>query len=256
MQKLEQSALSTPLKDIAWSQLTMGRLLGEGASGLIYQATYQAESEMQEVAVKLFKGAMTSDGLPLCEMASTMKAGSHDGLTQTLGRVSQHPENIDGLVMTLIPAAFDNLAGPPSLDSCTRDIYPDSISLTPRTLLKIVTQIASAVSHLHQQGVMHGDLYAHNILWQQDGNALLSDYGAASFFDVTSEQERERCQGLEARAFGCLLEELLFRCASMTLEMKRALQQMIDACLQLRLSNRPSWNDLLGQLETLSEQLS
>ena len=39
------------------------------------------------------------------------------------GKVDDHPEEAHGLVMSLIDSGFRNLAGPPSLDSCTRDIY-------------------------------------------------------------------------------------------------------------------------------------
>ncbi|EOG7787365.1 lipopolysaccharide kinase InaA family protein [Vibrio fluvialis] len=34
----------------------------------------------------------------------------------------------------------------------------------------------SGCRHLHQQGVMHGDLYAHNILITSSGDALLTDW--------------------------------------------------------------------------------
>ncbi|WP_411912247.1 protein kinase domain-containing protein [Vibrio fluvialis] len=43
-------------------------------------------------------------------------------------------------------------------------------------LFQIAGTIADAVRHLHQQGVMHGDLYAHNILITSSGDALLTDW--------------------------------------------------------------------------------
>ena len=59
---------------------------------------------------------------------------------------------------------------------------------------------------------MHGDLYAHNILRCDEGNALLGDFGAASFFVREDRQRAEALQRIEVRAFACLLEELLDRC--------------------------------------------
>jgi serine/threonine protein kinase len=75
--------------------------------------------------------------------------------------------------------------------------------------LGIACDVADALAHLHQRGVMHGDLYAHNILIDPvHGQARLGDFGAATRLPV---QQRDVCQGLlalEVRALGCLLEEL------------------------------------------------
>ncbi|GKQ99727.1 hypothetical protein KAM461_39770 [Aeromonas hydrophila] len=74
---------------------------------------------------------------------------------------------------------FINLAGPPSLDSCTRDIYQADTRFTPAALLAMVQGVASAVQHLHGRGILHGDLYAHNMLHslQGEGRLLLGDFG-------------------------------------------------------------------------------
>ncbi|OLS62884.1 hypothetical protein PSEMO_22380 [Pseudomonas putida] len=76
------------------------------------------------MAIKLYKGEITSDGTPLDEMTACMLAGNQEHLIPLLGRVDDHPQGIPALVMELIDPAWFNLAGPPSLDSCTRDIYP------------------------------------------------------------------------------------------------------------------------------------
>ncbi len=249
--RLEQQALDVPMAGIDWHQLAISELLGEGASGLIYRALLTQDDQTHPVAVKLFKGAMTSDGLPLCEMASTMKAGVHTGLTKTLGRIENHPSDVDGLVMSLIPDDFKNLAGPPSLDSCTRDVYSSEIQFCPSELFQTAGSIANAVQHLHKQGVMHGDLYAHNILSTSTGDALLSDYGAASFFDVADSYRAQQLQRLEVRAFGCLLEELTERCHSLNSSVQRALQELINRCLQPDISSRPSFKDICGRLQQI-----
>ena len=95
---------------------------------------------------------------------------------------------------------------------------------------------------------MHGDLYAHNILSTPTGDALLSDYGAASFFDVADSYQAQRLQRLEVRAFGCLLEELTERCHSLNSSVQIALRALIEACLQPEISCRPSFDDICGQL--------
>ncbi|WBS01166.1 leucine-rich repeat-containing protein kinase family protein [Pseudoduganella sp. SL102] len=197
---------------IAWQQLEIGHQLGEGASGIIYAAQLrQSGTGKTAVAVKLFKGAITSDGLPGCELAACIGAGSHPTLIPVLGKIDDHPDGIHGCVMALIEPAFHNLAGPPSLESCTRDVYPDAKRFSFDSLLRLTRGIASVAQHLHSGGIMHGDLYAHNILHTDAGEALLGDFGAASLFAPHSREARA-LQRLEVRAFGLLLGELMARC--------------------------------------------
>ena len=71
--------LQNPI-DIQWQDLTLGDRLGEGASGIIHGAGWQNEDGRLDVAVKIFKGAVTSDGLPEAEMQACLAAGSHENL--------------------------------------------------------------------------------------------------------------------------------------------------------------------------------
>jgi hypothetical protein len=80
-------------------------------------------AERHSVAVKMFKGAVTSDGFPSSEMAASIRAGTHPNLIGALGKVIKHPSGLDGLVMRLVDSEMTNLAGPPSLESCTREVY-------------------------------------------------------------------------------------------------------------------------------------
>ena len=163
------------------------------------------------MAAKLFKGSVTSDGLPHSEMAACIAAGSHPNLIGIIGPLAEQAGAMPGLLMELIDPAFRPLAGPPSLASCTRDCYPVARSFSLEEALRIARGVASAVAHLHGRGILHGDLYAHNLLVDPAGDCLLGDFGAASFFDPAGGQG-SALQRIEARAFGCLLEELLERC--------------------------------------------
>ncbi|WP_201981053.1 leucine-rich repeat-containing protein kinase family protein [Hymenobacter rubidus] len=232
---------------IAWDKLTIAQQLGEGASGVIYRALWQQPNVADEdVAVKLFKGAVTSDGLPHCEMLATIKAGAHPNLIAVLGRVSQHPAGAEGLVLELIDEAFGNLAGPPSLATCTRDVYKPGTTFSLETALNIAQGIAAAAGHLHAQGIMHGDLYAHNILNTIEGNALLGDFGAACFFDAEDAELATALQRLEIRAFGCLLEELLTHCDEA--DKAPALWELQRRCVQPEVSARPLFAEVSAAL--------
>ena len=54
---------------------------------------------------------------------------------------------------------------------------------------------------------MHGDLYAHNILWGAE-KVVLSDLGGASFLPLDKPQLTQKILKLEARALAILAEEL------------------------------------------------
>jgi hypothetical protein len=243
-----------PIAHIAWDSLDLDRQLGEGASGIIYLATHRQPSASQQVAVKLFKGAVTSDGLPHSEMAACIRAGRHPQLIPVLGKLDAHPQQANGLVMALIDNDFRNLAGPPSLDSCTRDVYAAGTIFAPATALRIAHALASTAEHLHRQGIMHGDLYAHNILHCEHGRALLGDFGAASFCPPDPAWA-ESLQRIEVRAYGCLLEELLERSPFATGPAAERLHPLKDACLTHDVGQRPLFAEIIEELEQLTPLL-
>ncbi|GKT51382.1 malignant fibrous histiocytoma-amplified sequence 1 [Colletotrichum spaethianum] len=194
------------LRKVEWHDLEIGSLLGHGASGDIFKASWTlADSVVEQVAVKLFKGEVTSDGTPLDEMAACLAAGSHDNLISTLASIQGHPEK-HGLIMQLIPPHYQTLGLPPSLQTCTRDRYGTDNPLFLETALEILRGIAAAACHLHSRKVSHCDLYAHNILVNETGHALLGDFGAATIYEHLDGFDFEK---LEVLAFGHLVEDML-----------------------------------------------
>ncbi|WP_310614422.1 leucine-rich repeat-containing protein kinase family protein [Limnohabitans sp.] len=259
---LESAAMANaPMQHIAWQKLQLQHQLGEGASGVIHQAVLHTDDGEQAVAVKLFKGEVTSDGLPDCEMAACMHAGEHPHLVSAIGRVTEHPQQVQALVMPLIAPEFGNLAGPPSLDTCTRDVYATHARFDWPATLSMAFGIASATQHLHARGILHGDLYAHNILHTTRGDALLSDFGAAAFFDVNHAALAQGLEKLEVRALGCLLEELAAHCNAEQdsarkqegLAQVTQLAQLAQQCMSDQPTKRPSLAHVCAMLEALRE---
>jgi hypothetical protein len=195
---------------LAYEALEIDELLGEGASGHIHRATLKRNGEA--LALKVFKAAATSDGTPQSELAAGLAAGRHPHLLTPLARVEGHPQGRLAVAMPLLPADYVNLAGPPSFASCTRDVYATDIRLTPAITKRLLDCIRNAVEHLHMRGVLHGDLYAHNILWNPaTGEAVLSDFGAALLTRTLPAEQVARLQAIEWRAFAHLEEEILSR---------------------------------------------
>ncbi|KAE9648544.1 leucine-rich repeat-containing protein kinase family protein [Pseudomonas sp. PB106] len=242
---------ATPL--IEWSALRLQEQLGEGASGVISRAIWQRDdASLQAVAVKLYKGEMTSDGSPLHEMNACITAGLHANLIRVLGRVHGHPDDQQGLVMQLIDPSFRNLAGLPSLASCSRDVYANDCRFSADVALNIAAGIASAAGHLHQHGITHGDLYGHNILLNEHGECLLGDFGAASFHATTGTAQTQALQRIEVRAFGILLGELLARINSgLSDDRRRGLETLEQRCCQADVLGRPGFSEIIEVLENL-----
>jgi hypothetical protein len=244
---LEGEPLASGRRRVAWADLEIGELLGEGASGRVHRAVWRAEA--RPVALKLFKGAMTSDGLPEREMAACLAAGEHPNLTGGLASLEHHPEGSQGLLMPLLPAHWRVLAGPPSLASCTRDVYDPALRLAPGTALTIAAGVAAAVAHLHARNLLHGDVYAHNILWDgSSGQAVLSDFGAASILPHGT--DKDGLVSIEVRAFGLLLGELLSRCG-IPPAAGGPLDELAHACAQPDPKARPTMAEVLSSLERL-----
>jgi hypothetical protein len=248
---LSSPSTDTQISPIAWQDLQLEQVLGQGASGVIQQALWlSGDRPPQPVAVKLYKGAVTSDGSPLDEMAACIAAGNHPNLIRVEGQIYGHPGEVDGLVMELISPEFINLAGPPSLQTCTRDIYNDT-RFTGTVALRIATGVAAATAHLHAHGLTHGDLYGHNVLWNERGDCLLGDFGAASFYaDAPTGARLER---LEVRAYGILLGELIERCDGMDQQTLGQLTELQQQCVQPTIELRPSFAQIEQRLSTFAK---
>ena len=237
------------VQEIDWQSLTLQQVLGQGASGVTYQAIWhKRQGEHESVAVKLFKSGLTSDGLPRCEMYANVLAGEHPNLVGIKGVVSHHPQGELGLVMPLLDASLKVLAHSPSLETCTRDVYVDDAQYSQMQVLHIANSVAKAVLHLHQQDMMHGDLYAHNILCNQT-QVVLSDLGGVSLMPEEISLARSlKC--LESRAFGVLLGELLERSQIGAFE-HDLLRQLQAQCMHVDIACRPDFETILAQLAIL-----
>ncbi len=247
---------TTGLELIDWADLSIDVKLGEGASGIIWKAIWNNGMSQLPVAVKIFKGDVTSDGLPDDEMNACILAGAHPNLVKVLGKLKPNDENKKGLILSLIPPHYKILGHTPSFESCTRDVYKEGTVFNINTILEIARGIASVAAQLHEKGINHGDLYAHNILIhdsEDDIHPLLGDFGAASIYNKGNKSTAIALERIEVSAFGCLLEDLLTH-----IEVEEgqkstaiALMNIKNHCMHEQVVQRPSFVEIIALLSKL-----
>lgn len=197
---------------LASSSYTLQNVLGQGASGVISKAVWnEQQTEFpDEIAVKVFKGEVTSDGYPEDELQACLKVGNHPSLVQSLAQVKE--DGYLALIMNLIPAHYANLGLPPCFNSCTRDTFPTDFTLSITQIGKMVSQMDEVFTHLHDNQVCHGDLYAHNTLFDVDANIIFGDFGAATMYHMLTETQQAQVKQIEYRAFLHFIDDLLSVC--------------------------------------------
>ena len=233
------------LDEIEWNQLEIKEQLGEGASGIISKAILKSK-ENQEVAIKIFKGEVTSDGLPEDELQTCISAGKHSNLVPLLAKIKSHSEGKEGLVMELISSDYTNLGNPPSFETCTRDVLNPDVYYSVNQVLTVLKSVASVGAHLHSRGILHGDLYAHNTMVNQEGNALLGDFGAATIYKIKSENA-PLLERLDVRAFGCLIDDLLgqIRTDEVDKDEYMSLNELRKKCMLEEVENRLGFEEIV-----------
>ena len=192
---------------------SLNQVLGQGASGVISHANWLNRNFdfPQEVAVKVFKGEVTSDGYPHDELEACLQAGQHSNLVKSIAQVDE--DNYLALVMELIPSNYYNLGLPPTLASCTRDTFNEGFELSIAKINSITEQMIDVFEHLHANKVCHGDLYAHNTLVNEQGQMIFGDFGAATIYGYLTEEQQQGIRRIEARALKYFIEDLLTVCA-------------------------------------------
>jgi serine/threonine protein kinase len=168
-----------------------------------------------------------------------------------LGKISNHPQQKEGLVFELIPIEYKNLGKPPSFETCTRDTFEAGTVFTITDLIEIALHSVSVLEHLHNKGIMHGDFYAHNLMIDQDANTLLGDFGAATLYARTAPNALLH-EKLDVRAYGCLLDDLLERVKQIETnkELITELVKLKNECLHEIVSQRPNLKEIKNKLQS------
>jgi hypothetical protein len=244
VEKLEQREIP----EYSWNDITLGVKIGESAKNSVYKATL---SDGRKVAVKLFGQGTTTDGSASNDIVAALRAGNHGCIIGALGKLVGAPHSQEGLVMPLISSTYTSLGLPPDFKLLTRDVYPNDALFLPKVIIRIAYDIATALEHLHAKGVMHGDVYAHNILSKASGESILGDFGAASLYDphLANETWREK---IDVAGYGHLLEELIARVEKGDEDNIKNLQRLVAMCLDNDSRKCPTFTEITKTVQAMS----
>ncbi|HEY8992961.1 MAG TPA: leucine-rich repeat-containing protein kinase family protein [Candidatus Microsaccharimonas sp.] len=238
-----------PVAEFGRNDILFGEKLGESSKNIVYAATLKSG---QSVAVKMFGAGITTDGSADNETLVALIAGNHPHIVGALGRIANTPNEQQGLVMPLVSRDYVSLGYPPNFVEYTRDVYTYDTRFSESVIVNIATCVADALEHLHSRGIMHGDVYAHNVLYSPDGDAKLCDFGASSLYDRNSPSESWR-EKLDVGGYGHLIEELVQRSEQSEFPdgIINGLSELYAACIDENPATRPSFIEIKRQLQII-----
>jgi hypothetical protein len=230
-------------------EINKTKILGQGASGVVYAGQYAGK----DVAVKVFKEqSKGSDGNPEDELAINSII-DHTFAISALGVIEINRKK-EMMVMNLLKGTHP-LGKVPSFETVTRDAGPSPESkkiFDEEILLRTVWNVASALEYIHSSvGVSHGDVYLHNILIDGERVSRLSDWGASFAYDRGSIEQAELIEKIEVLAFGRLMQDLFLW--NPKIIAPGGVHDLINQIVQPDTSRRPNFRAVKEHLSAIPE---
>ncbi len=151
-------------------------LIGEGGMSMVYRATDRRLN--RKVAVKIMRDDMAADEefrSTFCSEAHAVAMLSHPNIVGVYD--VSHSDEIEYIVMELV-------------DGITLRQYMDRRgALQWREVLHFTRQIARALAHAHERGIIHRDIKPQNILMLRDGMVKVEDFGIAALENEAHESD-------------------------------------------------------------------
>ncbi len=162
---LDSTIETINLPNISYRQFVLGKLVGSGALGKVYRARLQSDGQV--VAVKfMHRHLWTNPDSRLSFLREIDHASkiNHSGVVKYLGW-GQSPHGGPYLVCEYVDGQPLN------------NVKPNDSS----TAVQWLAQICEAVVAAHDAGVVHGDLTPSNILLDNDGRIVVTDFGFSTY---------------------------------------------------------------------------
>ena len=140
--------------------------LGQGGMGAVYKARQKYVGRM--VAFKVLPPALRNDAEALQRFEREASA---------LGRL-QHP-NVVGVFDAGVEGGFPYLAMEYIEGKNLRQVLQEKGRLSVEAVARLGLEMADALDHIQQQGLVHRDVKPSNIILEPSGKAKLTDFGIA-----------------------------------------------------------------------------
>jgi eukaryotic-like serine/threonine-protein kinase len=191
----DETPLHLPPDEI--SVYRLDALIGTGGMGSVYRARRTDGLFDQTVAIKVMRAKVGSVNLaPLFDAERRVLARmDHEGIARILDG-GQTGNGLSYLIMDFVEGA-------------PLDLATDQARLDGRARVALIRQVAAALSHAHQNGIVHCDVKPANVLVTAEGRTKLIDFGIARLQNMgpaggldgltRAYASPERCRGEPAR---------------------------------------------------------
>ena len=164
---------SFSLPRIGYGQFVLGKMIGSGGFGKVYQARMQATDT--SVAVKFMHRHLWRDVRAKNSFLHEIDQASridHPGIIKYLGW-GESPHGGPYILSELIEGS--------PLSQCR--------PMGDMQLVQVLRQVCEAVDVAHLSGVVHGDLTPNNILITPDGRAIITDFGLSTCLQLIAQSQ-------------------------------------------------------------------
>jgi len=158
-------------------EFELKRMLGSGGFSWVYLAQQRGEAIERLVAIKVLKRSGEASEFK-AEADALAKLGNHPNIIQIHDARTTQGRDKDGFLIEYPWLAMQYAQGKTLKEWYKK--YHDSGQKVPLDLFAdVLDQIAAALDYAHEQGRVHRDIKPVNILFDENGQALLTDFGIA-----------------------------------------------------------------------------
>ena len=152
--------------------------LGSGGTAEVYKA-YQPGLD-RHVAIKVLHPFLADEKDFLTRFqreARVVATLRHPNIVQVYDFDFDAEDNAYYMVMECVDG--------PSLKTRLQDMAQEDQRLPLEETIRVVAAVANALDYAHQHGMVHRDVKPANIMFAQDGQVILTDFGIAKMLNVT-----------------------------------------------------------------------